>query len=209
MMKLPSITQWQPRERLLAACAAVIVLGLLMDRVVLNPWLRHAASVRREVRDMEAALRRYARLLARKDSVFVELEPLQRYIQRPPMTDELRMAALLQEIERAAIGSGVQLDEIKPLRTDAEEELTRYVLDVRFQCRLEDWVAFVAALEASDAVLTVHQAGLSVQPEAPDQLQAYLRVASVAFVAAVPSHGGTSSPPQAQPGGPGSVAGGT
>lgn len=188
-MKFPAFTQWQPRERLFALCAAVIVLGLLMDRVVLTPWLRHASTVRREVREMETALRRYGRLLARKDSVFLELEPLQRYIQQPAMTDELRMAALLQEIERAAISSGVKLEEIKPLRTEPEQELTRYVLDVRFQCRLEDWVAFIHTLESSDAILTVQQAGLSVQSEAPDQLQAYLRVASVAFVPAQPPAG--------------------
>lgn len=187
---MPSFAQWQPRERLLAVCACVIVLGLLMDRVVLNPWLRHAAAVRREILEMESALRRYGRLLARKDSVFVALEPLQRYIQQPASTDELRMAALLQEIERAAIASGVQLEEIKPLRTEPEQELTRYILDVRFQCRLDGWVAFVHALESSDAVLTVQQAGLSVQSDTPDQLQAYLRVASVAFIPAQPVNTG-------------------
>lgn len=195
-MKLPSLAQMGPRKRLLAAVAGVIVLCVAMDRAVLNPWLRHTATMRKEIREMETQLRSFSRLLARKQAVFVELEPMQRYIQ-PPMTDELKTASLVQEVEQVASESGVRMGEIKPLRTEPEANATRYVLDVRFDCDTSQWVEFVYRLEASPSLFAIQQAGLSVAPEAPDRLQGFLRVSSTAIKMlgpAAPSAAATARP---------------
>lgn len=185
-MKFPTLAQMGPRERLLAACAGVIVLGMLMDRLVLNPWLRHGATMQREVLEMEAQLRAYGRLMARKQAVYTELEPMQRYIQ-PAVTDDLKMASLLEEIESVAGDSGVTLGEIKPLRTEPQAGATRYILDVRFTCDLTEWVDFISRLEDSTSLFAVQQAGLSVAPETPDQLQGFLRVSNTAINLGAPA----------------------
>ncbi len=191
-MKLPTLAQMGPRERLLAACAGVIVLGMVMDRLVLNPWLRHGATMQREVREMEAQLRTYGRLMARKQAVYTELEPMQRYIQ-PAVTDDLKMASLLEEIESVAGDSGVTLGEIKPLRTEPQANATRYILDVRFTCDLTQWVDFISRLEDSTSLFAVQQAGLSVAPETPDQLQGFLRVSNTAINLGAPAAAGPAA----------------
>ena len=45
-LALPKLPQLKPRERLLATGSGVVLLMVLLDRLVLNPWLRHAQTVR-------------------------------------------------------------------------------------------------------------------------------------------------------------------
>ena len=98
MIQLPRFAQLRPRERLLAVGSGVVLLIVLLDRLVLSPWSRHAHTVRQEIHDMERALQTHQRLLARKERVFEELKRYQQYLQ-PPIADELQVA----EIGRAHV----------------------------------------------------------------------------------------------------------
>ena len=150
-LKLPSLPKLKPRERLLATGSGVVLLMLLLDRLVLNPWLNHARTVRKEIQTMEQALNHYGRLLARKQYVLAQHERYQRYL-RSPLPDELQMAVLLKEIEGLAEKSQIQLAEVKPLAPEGAGENRRYSLDVTFDCTLEQWVNFLIELESSPSL---------------------------------------------------------
>jgi Tfp pilus assembly protein PilO len=191
MIRLPKLSELQPRERLLAACSGVVLLVVLLDRLVLSPWLHHAHTVREEARQMESALQKYQRLLSRKDQVLADLEAHRRYL-HPRVEDELAIASLLQELEGIAQTHGVKLSEIKPQPTVQGELATRYTLDVRFECQMEEWVDFIFGIETSNAPFGIAQAALSVSDETPDRLEGYVRVVSVAAATGEPAAGASA-----------------
>ena len=173
----PKLPQLKPRERLLATGSGVVLLMVVLDRLVLNPWLRHAQTVHQETRRMEQSLIHYSRLLSRKDYVLAQRERYQRYL-RSPLPDELQMAGLLKEVEGLAERSRVQLAEIKPLPPEGDETTRRYSLDVQFECTLDTWADFIIEIEASPSLFKILRATLAKQGDVPDRLKGTLRVAN-------------------------------
>ena len=178
MVKLPRLPELQPRERLLAVGSGIALLVVLLDRLVLSPWVRHAGAIQHEIQHIEEELLSHERLLMRKDQVFAQIQRNQRYL-HPAVADDLQTAAFLKEIEELAGQSHVTLDEIKPLPSEADERSRRYPLDVRFTCTPEEWAEFVYRLETSPSLFEVLRASLGRKEETPDQLSGSLRVMSV------------------------------
>lgn len=185
-MRLPQLSQLKPRERLLAMAGGAVVVVVLMDRLVLSPWLGHARMVRQEISRMEAALHSHGRLLERRGRVLGELVKYEPYL-KPPVADDLQMAALLKEIQDLAGQSGVEVGEIKPLTVESDGPTKDYSLELRFNCTLDQWVDVVFRLESSPSLFEVIRAGLSTQEERPGQLAGYLRVVSTAVAPAMGS----------------------
>ena len=197
-LPIPSFDQLKPRERLLAAGSALVLLLVVLDRLVLNPWMRHRQVVRREIGQLEASLQRASQLLARKDRVFATFAAYQRYL-KPTEADDSHMAALLKEVEEIATESHVVLGEIKPLAPEAINGAKQYALEVRFEATMEEWVDLIYHLEASPSLFQIARAGLSVHEESPDRLDGLLRVVSTTMpdddAAATPASQEHASPP--------------
>ena len=172
---LPRLDQLKPRERLLATCFGAVLLLVALDRLVISPWLRHARTIREEIAHMEQAMQSQQRLLVRKERVTTELERYQRYL-RPPVEDDLQMALLLKEVEELAKQSQLLLSEIKPLAVQTTDLVKQYSLDVRFQCTMTEWVAFLFEIESSPSLFQVVKANLATQADAPDKLAGSLRL---------------------------------
>lgn len=178
MPRPPKLPELQPRERLLAAGGMALLLIVALDRLVLSPWMRHTRTMREEIHRMDATLQGDRRLLARQPAVLAQLARYQRYL-RPAIADELQMGALLQEVEELAGADGVHVVEIKPLGVEVDGQVKRYSLELQSRSTLADWTAFLYHLETSPALYDVVRAKLSTIEETPDQLQGYLRLASV------------------------------
>lgn len=179
-LPIPSFDQLKPRERLLAVGGGLVLVLVVLDRLVLSPWLRHGQAVRREIKQMEASLQRSSQLLARKDQVFAKLNAYQSYL-KSAEADDLHMATLLKEIEGIAAESHILLGEVKPIAPEVVNGAKQYALDVRFECTMEAWLDFIYHLEASASFFQIARAGLSVQEETPDRLEGLLRVVSTAM----------------------------
>lgn len=192
-MKWPRLPSLQPRERLLAVGAGAVLLIVALDRSVIAPWLKHGQHVRQEIHRMEEALRSHERLLTRKDHVLVERSRYERYL-KPPVADDLQVAALLKELEGLVGDSGLVLKEIKSLPSDVSDTATRYPLEIHFQCTLEQWVNFVYRIEISSSLYEIVRAVLLTKAELPDKLEGVLQVVNTV---PVPERAGV----HAQPGG--------
>jgi hypothetical protein len=173
-LSLPRLDTLRPRERLLAVASGAVVMVVLLDRLVLSPWIRHARTIREEATRLEDAVERADRLLLRREEIAAELAAYQRYL-GPPVEAELQMASLLQEVEDLAAASGVTIGEIKPLGTTREGRTVRHTLDIRFEADTAAWVDFVFRLETSPLLFSLVQSGLTVPEEQSDRLQGYLR----------------------------------
>ena len=178
--RIPSFDQLKPRERLLAVGSGLVLLLVMMDRLVLNPWLRQGQVIRQETQRMERTLQHYSQLLARKDRIAAQLDAYRPYL-RPVLGDELQTASLIKELEDLAQRSHLTLGDVKPLAVEANPLLKRYPLDVQFECTLEEWVDFVIRVESSPSPFQIVRATLAVQAETADHLKGSLRVVGVAM----------------------------
>ena len=178
--RVPSFDQLKPRERLLAAGSGIVLLIVVMDRLVLTPWLRQGQAIRQDTRRMERTLQHYSQLLAREERVAAQLDAYRQYL-RPTLVDELQTASLLKELEGLAGESHITLAEIKPLAVETNPLMKRYPLDVQFECTLEEWVDFVIRVESSPSLFQIVRATLATQSETPDHLKGSLRVVGAAM----------------------------
>ena len=192
MIQLPKISQLLPRERLLAVGCGVVLLVVMLDQVVIRPWTKHAKTIRQEITRMEESLQVQQRLLARRDRIVAELGQYERY-RRSLVADDLQMGALLKEIEGFATRSEVELTEIKPLAVESDAASHRYPLEFRFRCTTEQWVDLVYQIETSPSLFEIVRAGMSLDDEEPDRLDAYLRLVS-ATLTEQPLGPGTEEP---------------
>ena len=173
-LRLPEL---QPRERVLAIGSGLVLLAVLLDRVVLNPWMRHARAIRQEIARMEDAISGHALLLARKAQVEGEVAQHQRYL-RPALPEELQTAALLKELEELATQSHIESPEIKLVSTESGETTQEHVVEIKFDCVPEEWLEFLYRIETSPSLFAVARAGLSLKADVPDRLDGFLRVTS-------------------------------
>ena len=176
MITLPTI-QLQPRERLLAVGAGLVLLVIAMDRLVLAPWGGHRQKIRQEIHHMEETLQNHARLLARKDSVLAQHQHYQRYL-IPIVADDLQKAAFIQEIEDLAAQTSVILDDIKSSEVEVVSPTKRFSFDIQVDCTPEQWVTFIYRIETSPSLYEVVRAGLSLEEDQAERLHGFLRLVS-------------------------------
>lgn len=172
--KLPAL---QARERMLAVGSGVVLMIVVMDRLVLGSWMAHQNNIREEVQILEETLQRYSRLLSYQERVISQLDPYRKYL-RPPLENELQMAAFIEEIEGLASLSRVGLNEVKPLAIEEGEFSKQYSMDVMFECTLEEWVDFIVGIESSTSLYEIVRSSLAIKEDIPDRLVATLRVVS-------------------------------
>ena len=132
-MKLPTLPQLKPRERLLAVGCGVVLVIVVLDRFVIGPWTQHVRVVRREIHHMQDALRTHARLLSRRERVFGELAAYQAYL-KPVQSDDLEKAAIVKEVQELAANTSVVIGDIKALSSESNAVARRFPIDVRDTC---------------------------------------------------------------------------
>ena len=89
--KLPTLPTLSRQERLLAVGVAIVVTLLLMDRVIISPWLRHLSVMRREIHELEHTLVNQRRLVDLKGRVLAAM----------PCTSGRKRVSVMKEISLA------------------------------------------------------------------------------------------------------------
>ena len=174
---LPDFTNLSRRERLFAVGSFLVVCMVLLDRVVLGPWLGHARNIRREIQHLEKAIRNDRELIRRKPQIVAQATAYQEYL-RLDQSAEPDMASLLREIETLGSRSGISLGEVKPLEGTANESYQEYAIEVQYKGSLQEWVHFVYLLQTSRSRFEVERATIARTEEGSDQVAGSLRLVS-------------------------------
>lgn len=185
-MTRPSLTNLRPRERLLASGCALVVLVVLLDHVVLRPWMAHMATVRAEIAQMEVDLKTREQLLLRRYEVLDELSRYQRYVSKPALDEELHTAELVTEVQDLAAKSHVTL-KVKPLPAEDHGSGRRFTLELSFACTVEEWLDFLYQLDTSPSLFETLRGALAIEPDHHEQLIGSLRIASTLPMPVEPS----------------------
>ncbi|MBI4313551.1 MAG: hypothetical protein HY594_01915 [Candidatus Omnitrophica bacterium] len=177
-IELPKLSRMSKKEQLLAVATVLVVALLLLDRVVLSPWIRHLGKLREEIRRLEETHIGYQRLLGLGDRVRADAEILKPYL-KPGAASDLQMAGMLKEIEGMARQSQISLEGIKPLPGDETDLIQSYAFEVQFQSFLPQWIRFLHLIETSPSLFEVERASLDIEDEKPGLMSGYLRLKGV------------------------------
>ena len=174
-VKIPDVSKWPPRQRLLAALSLAFIGFVVLDRLVFASAGRHSKQMQEEIVRRETSLRAAKRLLSRKPQIIEAAELYHeqlRYAQGGPKD----MASLLTEIEGLGAESGVLLGEVKPLAESVNELYRELGMDVEFTGSLPQAVHFIYLVQTSKMMFALERASLAVKEQGSDQLQGTLRL---------------------------------
>ncbi len=183
-MKLPAIKlpNLGPRERLFAFGGAMALALLVLDRLVLGPWMLHMRHVQTDISRLEKAIDTERRLLSRRDAVMLEVSAYQDLL-RLAGPKENELAQLLREIETLGGDSGINLGDVKPIATDDQGLYQVRAFEVQCEGTLPDIVRFLYLLQTSKSLYLVDQAMLELKDQGTSRLKGVVRVSSLAIEA--------------------------
>ena len=175
--KIPKLPKLAARERLLAAGVGMILCALVLDKVILGPWLDHARRVKEEIQSLERTVRTYQQMLERRDRILAQAEVYGSTLEKAG-AQQMDVAELLREIEGFGKESGISLGEVRPATTQAEEGggPVEYLFDIQTSGTLKQWVHFVYLLQSSGSLFELERVTLSAGGKTPGLLEVSLRV---------------------------------
>ncbi len=174
---LPSPSTWSRRERLLAVGSMLFVCVVLLDRVVLGPWLAHTAKVHREIHRLEEEMRQQQHLLTRKSQLTAEADAAGEAYHALE-SGAMDMAGLLRQLEALGTESGINLGEIKPIEKAGATGEEGSTVDVQYHGSLNAWIHFVYLIQRSPSLFEIERATVSLKDPETGLLEGSLRVMS-------------------------------
>jgi hypothetical protein len=199
-LTVPNVATMSRRERVMISVSALVMCVVLLDRLVLGPWWRHTARVRKEIHRLEEDIRVYHQLLTRAPLINREVDAYAPY-RRPDSEAPANLAALLREIESLGSQGGVSLGEVKPTEGATNPLYTEYAVDVEFRGSLEQAVHFLHLLQSSKLLFTLERATVERSRDEVGMLDASLRLQCKVTGAATPAAPAAGASKQATGGG--------
>lgn len=174
--KLPKLPKLAARERLLGAGVVMILSVLVLDKVILGPWMEHTRRVREEIQGLERTVWTYQQLLDRRDLILAQAEAYGSTLEKAG-TQQMDVAALLREIETFGKESGISLGEVRPTTVQTEEGAPHeYIFDIQTSGTFRQWIHFIYLVQASDSLFELDRATLSAAEKNPGMLDGSLRL---------------------------------
>ncbi len=154
------------RDRIIAV-AILASLLVLVALFLLAPLIAHSLSLREESNDLEFRLKRYLRIVHKRDEINANLEQIrQQYGQMAYLMrhdNPAVAAAQLQQVIKDAIASvNAQLTSTQVLPPRPDGEFTRVGVKVRMTANIEGVRAIVHELEQSEPIYLVQE--LDIRP---------------------------------------------
>ena len=179
MLKLsvPNPSSWSRRERLIAAGSVFVLTLLVIDRLVLGPWLKHSVTIRQDIRKLEESIRTQRQLLSRWPVIQAEAAAYAEFLD-PKSVGAVDMASLLREIESLGAESGVSLGEVKPLASSSNSLYDQLAIEVHCRGSMEQWVHFMYLLQTSKSLLEIERASVEKSNDDPSVVDGTTRLTS-------------------------------
>ena len=179
-LALPTLPKLAARERTFAVVGLMMVGLVLLDRVLIIPWWRHARQVAHEIHDLQREVATDRRLLSREADVTAKIGAYHDYL-RIARAPEVEMGDITREIELIGDQSGIKLT-VTPLQTTQNPPYQEHAVDVQYNGTLEEVIRFLYLVESSKKLFEVQRVALSLEKRGQDRLQGSVRLTSVAIL---------------------------
>jgi Tfp pilus assembly protein PilO len=150
------------RERLILIGTSLAVLVLFVDRMILGPVYSKVASLERQIRDEETAVKKSLLVLIDKERIIREGKEFMSFSVEAKNPEE-EMTALLKEIQNIADKSSVALSYVKPGQVKSEKGIKKYTANLECESQMEQIASFFHTVESSNRLLKVEK--FEIQPK--------------------------------------------
>lgn len=167
------LSRLSKRERYIAYVAAVALILVFFNKIVLGPVIGKSNELNREIVIQEKKLEKSLGILVHDDAINTNYE---KYTQNLKQTrsDEEEIAELLSEIEKIAKKTAVFLADIKPLPVSKIGFYKEYVVEAEVESEINHLVDFIYQLEKSPRLLRVGKFHLTPKKGETKKEEAFL-----------------------------------
>lgn len=169
------------KERIGLITAAVIVLAVFMDRVVISPMVAQLNSMDREIALSEKKLSHDLRNIHNKELIATEHEKYKNFIKQGPESEEENVSNMLSEIEGLARTAGVDLVDIKPQPSKVIDFYKEDAVEVKIEGPMDQIVLFLHKLNASVGLLRAVKCRLGIKQKDLTIMKASILITKVSI----------------------------
>ena len=154
------LSNMSKKDKYIFYSAVIIVSLAVLDRAVVNPIFSKIDSLNKQIIEMEANVKRNARILSQKDRILQESAKYKSFMVSPG-TDEEENTSLLREIGEIAGKSEVYLEDMRPSGIMDMGAYKKFTVTLSCEGQMEQIANFILNVENSTNLLTVEKYQIS------------------------------------------------
>jgi len=143
------------KEKNILYIACGFVCLALFDRMIVGPILRETSFLQEKIDSQTTSIKRNLMILNYKDNILDKYVMFGKYFAKEDMTQEERIAELLNEVEELADRSNIALTNINPVNVEEKGEQLVYRLTVECMGTMSDFVDFIYGVDGSQKLMRV------------------------------------------------------
>ena len=163
----PALGFWNrlsKREKTILLVTGLVIGALVSDQIVIRPVFGTFRSLKQELSDLRANIKKSVRLLSQKESIEKEVKEYTSYRGEAKSPEE-EAVALLKFVEDLANTAGVNLLYAKPGGSKTEERVKKYYVNLECEAQMSQLVAFFFQVENSDRLLKIEKFSIQLTTE--------------------------------------------
>jgi hypothetical protein len=163
-------------RKALFIAAVVCVTVMLMDSLMLGPFLSQTEYMKAESKAQKENIKRSKRIISFRDRILEEYAQYSVYLDTGEMTQEAIIAALLKKIETLAKQQNVTITSVRP--GDVEEKPSYSIYKTSIDCEglLTNVLSFINLLEQSDYLFLVQRYSMGPKSKGSDIIKCTLDI---------------------------------
>lgn len=172
------LNKFSSRERLFFYLGIVILIGLFLYFVVIEPAWNEWQNLNEEIYSKERLLLKNLKILSQREQIASLYD---RYAENIKMkgSDQEEIAVILREIENVARSSKVYITDIKPLKVDNKEFYKEYFVELEAEGGISNLTKFIYDLQSSKQILKVRRLNLNAKAGKGDMLKGHIIVTKI------------------------------
>jgi len=179
------ISKLNPLQRKLFFGAAIVLMIVLFERLLLAPSLSRIKQIDASIAKQEETIKENLKFLENKGTVDKEVAVFKDYYTNDVKAEDEVIASFLKQVELLGTQSSVQLSKITPAGHDYQKDYLKYFVTVDCSGSFENVTNFVYTVNNSKDLLKVEKMNLGAS-RGGDNIQASLTVSKM-IIGADPS----------------------
>ncbi len=143
------------KEKKVFYAACIIVCLALFDRTIIGPIAQETAIMQDKIVSQTGLIKKNLLILGYKDKMLETYADYSKYFSDEALTQEERIAIILNDVENLADTSGIALTNINPVKTDETKANLKYTLTVECLGSMSEFMNFVYGIDNSESLIRV------------------------------------------------------
>lgn len=171
--------QLSKREKVIVLLTLGLGGGSLIYIFLIEPFLANINDMNNEILIKETKLQKIYALIGHKDKIEAEYEKFLK-ASSSNASDEAIISDILKQVEKIAVASSVQLNNVRPERL-RNEEVKRLRVEITAEAGVSSMLKFIYDLEMSPFLITVERLQIVPSRTQPGYIETTLLISKLSF----------------------------